>query len=110
MLIGLFLYVSLSHVVLIVIEKLRFLPVTQHYRPYWLYFISFVVIIGGLITYFWHSTRKIIPFPPLLESDSFFSTAEEQGVLDPKPPTYVDARSTPRSTPRQQNIEEVEKA
>jgi len=49
-----------------------------HYRPYWLYFISFVVVIAGLITYFWHSTP------------------EEQGMLDPKPPAYVEARSTVR--------------
>jgi len=58
-----------------------------HYRPYWLYFISFVVIITGLITYFWHSTP------------------EEQGILDPKPPVYVEARSTLR----QQNNEVVDK-
>jgi len=52
-----------------------------HYRPYWLYFISFVIIIAGLITYFWHSTP------------------EEQGVLDPKRPAYVNARSTERQQP-----------
>ncbi|PPQ88718.1 hypothetical protein CVT25_009482 [Psilocybe cyanescens] len=45
-----------------------------HYRPYWLYFISFAIIICGLITYFWHSTP------------------EEQGILDPKAPSYVERR------------------
>ncbi|KAF8159683.1 hypothetical protein B0H34DRAFT_413627 [Crassisporium funariophilum] len=43
-----------------------------HYRPYWLYFVSFVVTIAGLIVYFWHSMP------------------EEQGILDPKAPSYVD--------------------
>ncbi|KAH9479570.1 putative solute carrier family 35 member [Psilocybe cubensis] len=46
----------------------------QHYRPYWLYFISFAIIICGLITYFWHSTP------------------EEQGILDPKAPSYIDRK------------------
>src|SRR5260221_11935196 len=81
MLIGLFLYVRLSHIILIVIEILRFPPVTQHYRPYWLYFISFVIIITGLVTYFWHSTRKIIfllcwsliNFFPQLKSKVYFT-------------------------------------
>ncbi|CAA7267416.1 unnamed protein product [Cyclocybe aegerita] len=45
-----------------------------HYSPYWLYFVSFVFIIGGLITYFWHSTP------------------EEQGILDPQAPAYVEKR------------------
>ncbi|KAF4610744.1 hypothetical protein D9613_006838 [Agrocybe pediades] len=45
-----------------------------HYRPYWLYFISFVVILAGLITYFWHSRP------------------EEQGFSDPKAPDYVERR------------------
>jgi len=47
-----------------------------HYRPYWLYFISFVVIIAGLITYFCHSTP------------------EEQGgrILGPQAPPYVNKR------------------
>jgi len=45
-----------------------------HYRPYWLYFISFAVVITGLIIYFWHSTP------------------EEQGILNPKAPSYVQQR------------------
>lgn len=45
-----------------------------HYSPYWLYFISFAVVIAGLITYFW------------------YSTPEEQGILDPKAPAYVERR------------------
>ena len=31
--------------------------VVQHYSPYWLYFPAFVVVIVGLVIYFWHSTR-----------------------------------------------------
>ncbi|KAK2463220.1 hypothetical protein APHAL10511_004875 [Amanita phalloides] len=42
-----------------------------HYRPFWLYFISFAVVIVGLITYFWSSAP------------------EEQGVLNPQTPDYV---------------------
>jgi len=30
----------------------------KHYRPFWLYFVAYVIIIAGLITYFWFSTRK----------------------------------------------------
>ncbi|KAJ8487926.1 hypothetical protein ONZ45_g14152 [Pleurotus djamor] len=41
------------------------------YSPYWLYFISFAVVIVGLVVYFWHATP------------------EEQGTLDPKAPSYV---------------------
>ncbi|TEB36499.1 DUF914-domain-containing protein [Coprinellus micaceus] len=44
------------------------------YSPFWLYFVSFVVIIGGLIVYFWHSTP------------------EEQGILNPQAPDYVQKR------------------
>ncbi|KJA13674.1 hypothetical protein HYPSUDRAFT_72930 [Hypholoma sublateritium FD-334 SS-4] len=46
----------------------------NHYRPYWLYFVAFAIIIGGLITYFWHSTPA------------------EQGILDPKAPSYIKKR------------------
>jgi len=42
-----------------------------HYRPFWLYFIAFSVVIAGLITYFWSSTP------------------EQQGFLDPQAPHYV---------------------
>ncbi|CAE6417755.1 unnamed protein product [Rhizoctonia solani] len=45
-----------------------------HQRPYWLYFIAFVVIIFGLVSYFWHSTP------------------EEQGALDPQKPEYVQRK------------------
>jgi len=45
-----------------------------HYRPYWLYFIAFAVVISGLITYFWHATP------------------EEQGELNPVSPPYVKRR------------------
>lgn len=50
------------------------------YRPYWLYFIAFTVIILGLITYFWHSTP------------------EEQGELNPQRPDYVEQRRSERNS------------
>lgn len=31
---------------------------SQHYRPFWLYFVAFAVIIAGLICYFWSTTRE----------------------------------------------------
>ena len=65
------------------------------YSPYWLYFLSFVVIIGGLIVYFWHSTREYLFAPPKSRGNSSYSrlhTAEEQGILDPQAPDYVQKR------------------
>jgi len=47
-----------------------------HYHPYWLYFVAYVVIIGGLITYFWSAAP------------------EEQGELNPVPPDYIKKRSS----------------
>ncbi|KAF8633381.1 hypothetical protein AX17_004552 [Amanita inopinata Kibby_2008] len=43
-----------------------------HYHPYWLYFIAFAVVICGLVTYFW------------------CSAPEDQGILDPQAPAYVE--------------------
>ncbi|KAJ6493675.1 DUF914-domain-containing protein [Mycena vitilis] len=34
-----------------------------HYSPYWLYFIAFALVLVGLVTYFWHSTRKCLACP-----------------------------------------------
>lgn len=45
-----------------------------HFDPYWLYFVSFAVIILGLITYFW------------------WSAPEEQGELTAQAPGYVQGR------------------
>ncbi|KAH7914847.1 hypothetical protein BJ138DRAFT_1143091 [Hygrophoropsis aurantiaca] len=42
-----------------------------HYSPFWLYFPAFVVVIVGLVVYFWHATP------------------EEQGKLDPQAPAYI---------------------
>jgi len=42
-----------------------------HYSPFWLYFVSFAVVISGLITYFWHATP------------------EGQGDVDPRAPEYI---------------------
>ncbi|KAF8630616.1 hypothetical protein AX15_002771 [Amanita polypyramis BW_CC] len=63
-----------------------------HYRPYWLYFISFAVILIGLVTYFWTSSP------------------EEQGALDPEIPTYVTTAKAKRfeqSESRDRNGDEV---
>ncbi|KAF5335978.1 hypothetical protein D9611_006284 [Ephemerocybe angulata] len=57
------------------------------YSPYWLYFVSFVVIIVGLIVYFW------------------VSTPEEQGVLDPQAPAYVTMRGQPNDS-RSETVDE----
>jgi hypothetical protein len=32
-----------------------------HYRPYWLYFPAFVVVLVGLVVYFWSATRECFP-------------------------------------------------
>lgn len=48
-----------------------------HYRPYWLYFPSFVVVIVGLVIYFWSA-------PP-----------ESQGKIEPRAPEYVTKRCDP---------------
>ncbi|KAL0064400.1 hypothetical protein AAF712_008700 [Marasmius tenuissimus] len=45
-----------------------------HYKPYWLYFISFAVTIIGLITYFW------------------WAAPEDQGELTAQAPAYVQER------------------
>ncbi|THH02680.1 hypothetical protein EW026_g201 [Hermanssonia centrifuga] len=45
-----------------------------HYRVYWLYFVAFAVVIGGLIIYFWSATP------------------ESQGKLEPRAPEYVHRR------------------
>ena len=29
-----------------------------HYSVYWLYFIAFAVVVGGLVVYFWSATRE----------------------------------------------------
>ena len=63
--------------------------IVQHYRPFWLYFIAFAVVIAGLITYFWSSTRKP-PYFSLIFIHLFRDIlAEEQGFLDPQAPHYV---------------------
>ncbi|KAK1231034.1 hypothetical protein PQX77_005841 [Marasmius sp. AFHP31] len=45
-----------------------------HYKPYWLYFISFAVTMIGLITYFW------------------WAAPEDQGELTAQAPAYVQER------------------
>jgi solute carrier family 35 protein F1/2 len=58
-----------------------------HFRPFWLYFVAFAVVIAGLITYFWSATP------------------EEQGFLDPQAPDYVHSR--PSATALPDNVQEV---
>ncbi|KAJ3794634.1 DUF914-domain-containing protein [Lentinula aff. detonsa] len=45
-----------------------------HYQPYWLYFVAYVIVIIGLITYFW------------------YSAPEDQAELAPAAPTYIQDR------------------
>jgi solute carrier family 35 protein F1/2 len=52
-----------------------------HYAPYWLYFVAFSVVISGLIIYFWHATP------------------EQQGILDPRAPAYVNRKHGGGMTP-----------
>jgi len=61
-----------------------------HFKPYWLYFPSFTVVILGLIVYFWHSTPEEqgtvnIQFPSYVtqrgETESEKSEAEKQSVV-----------------------------
>jgi len=42
-----------------------------HYKPFWLYFPAFSIVLLGLVIYFWHATP------------------EEQGYLDPRAPAYI---------------------
>jgi len=46
-----------------------------HYKPFWLYFVAFAVIIVGLVVYFWSATP------------------EEQGRVDSNAPVYKIARA-----------------
>ncbi|KAF4569817.1 hypothetical protein EYR40_008797 [Pleurotus pulmonarius] len=59
-----------------------------HYSPYWLYFISFAVVLVGLVIYFWHATP------------------EEQGTLDPKAPSYVKRKRFGLKGDREQHDDE----
>ncbi|KAF5388654.1 hypothetical protein D9757_004813 [Collybiopsis confluens] len=45
-----------------------------HYKPYWLYFVAYVIVLIGLITYFW------------------YSAPEDQATLAPEAPSYVQER------------------
>ncbi|KAF9642087.1 DUF914-domain-containing protein [Thelephora ganbajun] len=47
------------------------LPFLHGYRPSWLYFVAFPVIVAGLVCYFWTATP------------------ESQGTVDPRPPSYI---------------------
>ncbi|THH09911.1 hypothetical protein EW145_g1678 [Phellinidium pouzarii] len=49
-----------------------------HYKPFWLHFPAFAVVIVGLIVYFWSATP------------------EEQGKLDPRAPAYINKRGEDR--------------
>jgi len=56
-----------------------------HYKPYWLYFPSFIVVLVGLVIYFWTSKP------------------EDQGNLDPQRPSYV--RQIPEGEVASQDVE-----
>ncbi|KAH8111027.1 DUF914-domain-containing protein [Phellopilus nigrolimitatus] len=49
-----------------------------HYKPFWLYFPAFAVVLVGLVVYFWSATP------------------EGQGKLDPRAPAYVNKRGENR--------------
>jgi len=55
-----------------------------HYHPYWLYFVAFVIIIAGLVCYFWSATP------------------ESQGKVDPQAPSYVHPRNNEQTSPENQ--------
>lgn len=59
-----------------------------HYKPYWLYFPSFAVVIVGLVIYFWSSKP------------------DEQGELDPQRPKYVRKETTPNEDFERQEVGE----
>ncbi|TFK26183.1 DUF914 domain membrane protein [Coprinopsis marcescibilis] len=63
-----------------------------HYSPYWLYFISFVVITAGLIVYFWHSTP------------------EEQGILNIQLPEYIKPRIPQPTNPKDEEKGETDES
>jgi len=52
-----------------------------HFKPFWLYFVAFAVVISGLICYFWSTTP------------------ESQGKVDPRPPSYVHPRNDEQTSP-----------
>jgi len=55
-----------------------------HYRPFWLYFVAFAVIISGLVCYFWSTTP------------------ESQGKVDPRSPSYIQPRNDEQPSPESQ--------
>jgi len=55
-----------------------------HFQPFWLYFVAFAVIIGGLVCYFWSATP------------------ESQGKVDPRSPSYIHPRNNERPSPENQ--------
>ena len=60
----------------------------QHYKPFWLYFPAFAVVLFGLVIYFWHSTRTSSLAIPTSLTDEVM-TAEEQGKTNVQTPQYV---------------------
>ncbi|KIM33701.1 hypothetical protein M408DRAFT_59847 [Serendipita vermifera MAFF 305830] len=63
------------------------------FHPYWLYFFAFVVVLSGLVTYFWHTARKYLGFLSSFLSHGF--CAAEQGKVDSAIPAYVLAEKPP---------------
>ena len=73
LLFGLFLFVSSPspHTLCHIISRADPCSAGQHYSVYWLYFPAFVVVILGLIIYFWHAKRT--SFLRLLSSSRLVS-------------------------------------
>lgn len=58
-----------------------------------MYFVAYVVVIIGLIAYFWYSAREsLITWDMVPNSDLTFSAAEDQAELAPEAPKYVQER------------------
>ena len=60
LLFGLFLFVR--PVVHSRFVRFRLTAPMQHYRPFWLYFPAFAVVIVGLVIYFWSAPRMSCTF------------------------------------------------
>jgi hypothetical protein len=53
-----------------------------------------VIVLIGLIVYFWHSAREILLFSlfSIVKLNLSVFTAEQQGILDPQQPEYIKKR------------------
>jgi len=76
-----------------------------HYKPYWLYFVAFAVVILGLIIYFCHSTpeeqgKNIAEPPPYIQKTA--AGDEASGEVD-APDADADAGSISKVGPTEED-------